>query len=140
MKTLGIYCFIPDMSFKWDENNYNIGRIGSSEIWAIKLSEEFAKCGYDVYVFGNPTNEHDILVGKNTVKYKSIQSFKDTCSEIQFDHIILSRTTEPLKDIKNCDSIFLMCHDINVIGNIKVDTLDRVKKNILQIRFSSKHN
>ena len=128
MKTLGIYCFIPDMSFKWDENNYNIGRIGSSEIWAIKLSEEFAKCGYDVYVFGNPTNEHDILVGKNTVKYKSIQSFKDTCSEIQFDHIILSRTTEPLKDIKNCDSIFLMCHDINVIGNIKVDTLDRVKK------------
>ena len=128
MKTLCIYCFIPDMSFKWDENNYNIGRIGSSEIWAIKLSEEFAKCGYDVYVFGNPTNEHDILVGKNTVKYKSIQSFKDTCSEIQFDHIILSRTTEPLKDITNCDSIFLMCHDINVIGNIKVDTLDRVKK------------
>lgn len=128
MKTLGIYCFIPDMNLKWDENNYNIGRIGSSEIWAIKLSEEFAKCGYDVYVFGNPTNEHDILVGKNTVKYKSIQSFKDTCSEIQFDHIILSRTTEPLKDITNCDSIFLMCHDINVIGNIKVDTLDRVKK------------
>jgi len=128
MKTLGIYCFIPDMNFKWDENNYNIGRIGSSEIWAIKLSEEFAKCGYDVYVFGNPTNEHDILVGKNTVKYKSIQSFKDTCSEIQFDHIILSRTTEPLKEITNCDSIFLMCHDINVIGNIKVDTLDRVKK------------
>lgn len=125
MKKVAIYCFVPDTNFRWDENNYNTGQIGCSEIWAIKLSEELAKRGYEVYVFGNPNKEHQ---SKDGVLYFYTSSFKGVCSEYVFDYIILSRTLDPLKDIENCENIYLMCHDTSIIGTFDLAKLNRIKK------------
>lgn len=132
MKKIAIYCFVPDVNFKWDENNYNTGKIGSSEIWAIKLSEEFVKRGYEVYVFGNPNIEHK---SENGVLYFYTSSFKGMCEQTSFDYVILSRTLNPLNDIKNCDNIYLMCHDTNIIGNFDLNNLNRINKIFCQSKF-----
>lgn len=135
MVKIGIYCFVPNVNFKWDENNYNIGKIGDSEVWAIKISEEFARHGYDVYLFGNPTKEHSVDYNGNNVKYLSIDSFKKTCSEVSFDYIILSRTTEPLMDVTNCSNIYLMCHDNLIVGGMNNEKLFKIKKIFCKSKF-----
>jgi hypothetical protein len=132
MKKIAIYCFVPEQYFKWDENNYYTGRIGGSEIWAIKLSEEFAKRGYDVCVFANPEVEHKTEKG---VSYFNTASFKKVCNEKVFDYIILSRTLEPIDDIKNCDNIYLMCHDIGIVGTFDFTKFDKIKKVFCQSKF-----
>jgi len=140
MKIIGIYCYVPDENFKWDERNYEQGKVGGSEIWAIELSKEFAKRGHDVYVFGNPETEHNYIVGDNAIKYKNISSFKKICSEIKFDEIILSRTVKPIIDneIVNCDNVYIMAHDTEIVNYTPDFNIDRIKKIFYQSAFQLK--
>jgi len=113
MKRIGIYCFTFSKEYVWDEESYINGTIGNSEAWAIKLSEELSKKGNDVYVFANPNQEH---VSKNGVHFLKNECFEKYCNEQAFDYIILSRTVEALKYVKNCKNVYLMCHDADIIG------------------------
>lgn len=124
MKRIGIYCFTFSKEFVWDEESYINGTIGNSETWAIKLSEELSKKGNDVYVFANPNQEH---VSKNGVHFLKNESFEKYCNEQAFDYIILSRTVEALKYVKNCKNVYLMCHDADIIGYYN-DFINSVKK------------
>jgi len=125
MKTIGIYNFVFDERYIWDETNYEIGRIGGPEIWSIEVSNEFIKRGYTVYVFGNPINEH---LSENGVHYVKCENFKKTCNDVKFDIIILSRTVECIDDIVGCENVYLMAHDTTIGGNFTVEKLDRIKK------------
>lgn len=135
MEKIGIYCLVPEENFKWDESNYNIGKIGGSEIWAIKLSETFAKRGYEVYVFGNPEKEH---ISSDGIHYFSNKSFKEICKNVNFNYIILSRTVEALDYIVNCNNIYLMCHDVTIFGNFNADKMNKIKKIFYQSDFQRK--
>lgn len=114
MKTIGIYNYVMHPSYKWDETNYEIGNIGGSEIWAIEVANEFRSRGYEVYMFGNPNEEHD---SKNGVHYLKCNELNKTCLKVKFDVIFLSRTVECINDIVGCDNIFLMLHDVVIIGS-----------------------
>lgn len=124
MKKIAIYCFTFSKEFVWDEESYINGTIGNSETWAIKLSEELSKKGNDVYVFANPNQEH---VSKNGVHFLKNENFEKYCNEQAFDYIILSRTVEALKYVKNCKNVYLMCHDADIIGYYN-DFINGVKK------------
>lgn len=142
MKKIAIYNFTPDKNLKWDENSNNIVGIGDSELWTIKTSEEFSKNGYGVYIFGNPNIEHITTDG---ISYFNTSSFKNKCDEIDFDYIILSRTLEPLDYIKDGKEIFLICHDVDIYGNVNADKIKRIHKIFVKSRFQreiiqKKHN
>lgn len=97
-KKIGICALTINPNFIWDETNYDLGGIGNSEIWVIKISEEFAKNGYDVYVFGNPKMSH---VSTNGVKYYKTQYLIDNLKDIDFDYFIATRFIfKEMKDIK----------------------------------------
>lgn len=131
MKKIGIYCFTFHKDYVWDEFSYENGSVGGSETWAIKLSNEFSNRGYEVYLFANPKEEHD---SKNGVHYLSNLSFEKYCNEQTFDYIIMSRTVEAIKYVKNCDNIYLMCHDVE-IGGFYNGCLNDVKKVMYQSDF-----
>ena len=105
MKNIGIYNYVFSEDFIWDENG---GSIGQSEIWSIMVANKFSENGYNVYVFGNPKNEH---VSKNGVKFLNCSKIEEVCKEVKFDHIILNRTVGCLNKISNCNDIILMAQD-----------------------------
>lgn len=131
MKKIAIYCFTYVKDYVWDEEGYINGSVGGSEAWAIKLSDELVNRGYDVYIFANPKEEHD---SKNGVHYLSNLSFEKYCNEQTFDYIIMSRTVEAIKYVKNCNNIYLMCHDVE-IGGFYNGCLNDVKKVMYQSDF-----
>ena len=121
---LGEYVYGGD----WDERNLEKGRIGGSEVWAIELSKEFVRRGYDVYVFASPMTDH---VSESGVHYVKWDRFREYCFNLGFDHILTSRRVDEIDDDLPCDSIYLMCHDTVVINaaryeDLKLDT--KVKK------------
>lgn len=105
MKNIGIYNYVFSKDFIWDENG---GSIGPSEVWSIMISNKLAEKGYNVYVFGNPHNEH---ITKNGITYLNCDSLGETCKNVKFSHIILNRTVGCLDTISNCDNIILMAQD-----------------------------
>ena len=131
MKKVAIYCFTFTKEYVWDEKSYINGSIGGSETWAIRLSDELTKRGYDVYVFGNPIEEHD---SKSGVHFLKNESFEKYCNEYVFEYVILSRTVESLKYVKNCNNVYLMCHDVDIIGYYG-DCINKIKKIMYQSDF-----
>lgn len=134
MKTIGIYNHVLTPEYKWDERNYKLGNVGGSEIWCMEVANEFASRGYDVYIFGNPVEEHTC---DNGVHYVKNANFKDTCKRIKFDSIFLSRTIESINDIEQCDNIYLMLHDVVIVGadGQNVESLRKIKKIFYQSDF-----
>ena len=125
---LGEYVYGGD----WDERNLEKGRIGGSEVWAIEISKEFVRRGYDVYVFASPMADH---VSESGVHYVTWDKFGEYCNTVGFDHIISSRRVDEIDDYTPCDSIYVMCHDTCVINannysDLKLDT--KVKKICVQ--------
>lgn len=131
MKKIGIYCYTIHKDYVWDEFSWEDGSVGGSETWAIKLSNELSKRGYEVYLFGNPRMEHDSEFG---VHYLNNSSFYGLCDKVKFDQIILSRTVECLDSIKNCDNIYVMMHDIDIIG-FNQSYIGKIKKIMCQSEF-----
>lgn len=134
MKKIGIYNYVFHPNYRWDETNYKVGNIGGSEIWAIEVANEFRNRGYDVYVFGNPNEEH---ISENGIHYLKCESLKNTCENVSFDAMFLSRTVQCINDITNCNNIYLMLHDVVIIGaeSNKDFPFGKVKKIFYQSDF-----
>lgn len=113
MKKIGICPFVVREQFVWDENNYEIGHIGGSEVWAIKISDEFAKHGYDVYLFGNPLFDH---VSNTGVKYYKKEYLDNNIDTLEFDYFIASRFLFDTLPMVKAKKKILMLHDTMVIG------------------------
>lgn len=113
MKKIGICPFVVREQFVWDENNYEIGYIGGSEVWAIKISDEFAKHGYDVYLFGNPLCDH---VSNTGVKYYKKEYLDNNIDTLEFDYFIASRFLFDTLPMVKAKKKILMLHDTMVIG------------------------
>ena len=127
MKRLAIYTFVPSQNFQWDGNDLNKGTIGNSEIWVIKVAEEFAKREYDVTVFGNP-KEGNVVV--NNVTYLPITQFETVAKEKPFDSVIANRCVYELGDFIQNGTVVVKCQDAVIVGaNTPEDLkLDKVYK------------
>lgn len=132
MRNVGIYNYVFSEEFVWDENG---GAIGPSEIWSIMISNKLAENGYNVYVFGNPKNEH---VAKNGITYLKCNKLEETCESAKFDHIILNRTVGCLNRISNCDDIILMVQDDIILESNISEEKDFVNK-VNTIMYLSEH-
>ena len=134
MGVIGIYVGPNLYKNNWDEINLETGGVGGSEIWAIKLADEFSRNGDNVFIFGQPKENH---ISENKVNYIRYEYFQEYVENIKFDHIIMSRRVDGLYDNIPCDSIYLMCHDIGVINaeNFNDLHLDKVKKIATQSLF-----
>lgn len=137
MKTLAIYTFVPSTDFKWDGNSLNGDAIGNSEIWVIKVAEEFVKRGYDVTVFGNPV-ENGVVV--NNVRYVNVNDFASECDSAKFDFIIANRCVYEIADSVPDGSVVLKCQDPMVVGAKVMDDLklSKVYKICVQTDFHKK--
>lgn len=125
-KTVGIFC--GPWERNWDETTLGEGKcVRGSESWAIYLASELQKDDYNVTIFAMPEREH---FAANGVEYVPWQKFVDRCQYQVFDHLIISRRTDVISDKLNCDSIYVMCHDMIVSGcqNVQDLKLDKVKK------------
>lgn len=111
----------------WDENSYDTGGIGGSEIWAIKVADEFAKRGYSVYLFGNPNEVHTSSTG---VRYFKSSDYKYISENFEFDYFIFSRIFPDNIDKVLSKNIFIMAHNFNIgyMPSEYVPGYDRVKK------------
>ena len=111
----------------WDENSYATGGIGGSEIWAIKVADEFAKRGYSVYLFGNPNEVHTSSTG---VRYFKSSDYKYISENFEFDYFIFSRIFPDNIDKVLSKNIFIMAHNYNIgyMPSEYVPGYDRVKK------------
>lgn len=127
MEKIAIYVGPYAYGRQWDETNLESRGIGGSEIWAARIAVEFARGGYDVWVFGDPETEHDSPEG---VHYRRWENFGRICREERFDHIITSRRVDAIDNSVPCDDIILMTHDILVIGCETYEDLkpERVRK------------
>ena len=88
MKKIGISTLTINSNYIWDETNNETRGIGGSEIWAINIANEFVKRGYDVYVFGNPLQNH---VSKTGVHYFKQEYLNNNIEALEFDYFISSR-------------------------------------------------
>ena len=121
--TIGIFSWTW-LSHNWDENNYFIGGIGGSEVWAIKTSEELSKKGYCVYLFGNPKEQH---ISEAGVNYITNDLYESMSEQINFDYFICSRFVPNNIDKIKSDNIFLMMHDMS-IDNMPSSYNDKIGK------------
>lgn len=138
-KTIGIFvgpcCLFPT----WDEtdlNGENKG-LGGSEVWVVKIADEFARRGHRVVVFAVPDNHHISNTGVEWVHYST---FQEMTRKQHFDYIISSRRVDELYEDIPCKNIYLMCHDIVIINCTGPnDTkLSMVKKICYQSDFQKK--
>lgn len=113
-KVIGIYTFyLGNGEPVWDEGSNNLG---GSETWTIRVAEEFAKLGYHVIVFGNPTCWHFVPYGDGTVEYTYRDYFKERCQYQHFDYFISSRVAEELSPDIQCENIYIMSHEARING------------------------
>jgi tetratricopeptide (TPR) repeat protein len=118
--------FFEEHVEEWNGNNLKTG-IGGSETAVILLAEDWAKKGYDVWVFCD-TPEDTIINGVKYVKYWKF-NFGD-----KFDTLILWRTPFYLQKRPNARNFFLDLHDI-VHEPIYTDTF---LKQLDKVFFKSK--
>jgi hypothetical protein len=112
--------FFEEHVEEWNGNSLKTG-IGGSETAVILLAEDWAKKGYDVWVFCD-TPEDTVINGVKYVKYWKF-NFAD-----KFDTLILWRTPFYLPKKPNARNLFLDLHDI-VHEPIYTDTfLNQVDK------------
>lgn len=127
-KTIGLYIFTWfNSNYNWDEKNYENGGIGGSEVWAIRTSDELAKMGYSVYLFGNPKESH---VSSTGVKYLSYELYESISEDLEFDFFIFSRIFPYNINKLKTNNIFLISHD-PYIENMPIyfnDEIGKIKK------------
>jgi hypothetical protein len=88
---------------KWDGNSVKIG-LGGSETAVIKLSEEWAKQGYKVTVYGDPQEECEI----NGVTYLPFYKFNIR----DYFNIFIQWRNNNLSDKVNARKYYVDLHDI----------------------------
>lgn len=113
--------------YEWDETSYVNGGVGGSEIWAIKTSDELAKRGYSVYLFGNPKETHTSNSG---VRYLKEADYYYISENFDFDCFIFSRVIPYNLEKIKCQNIFIMVHDMDIF-NVPIEynpALDKIKK------------
>ena len=111
MKTVGIYVG-PWSNREWDESDVENGMSGS-ETWAIEISKEFVKHGYEVFLYAIPHDEHDIV---ENLHFLNFMNFKNDCSYMRYDYFISSRFSDVFQyPYLRCDNCYIMVHD-NIIN------------------------
>lgn len=109
METIGI--FIGEFSEHWDEHTVANG-MGGSETWAIEVGKQFAKKGYNVIMYAFPEKEHEVI--PNFI----LKPYTDYFQELptaKFDYFIYSRTTAPISPYLNCQNVYVMVHDTEMV-------------------------
>ena len=112
---------------KWDENSLKTG-IGGSETAVIRLSEEWAKLGYKVTVYGDPEKKH-VANGVNWLPWYYFNP-KD-----KFNIFIQWRNPYLAGKIK-CKKLFVDLHDIFA----GIDYTPEILKNITGVNVKSKYH
>jgi len=121
-KTIVIY---SGPSFeRWNYNSCEVGGIGGSETWQIKIAEELIKLNYRVINFADCSIE-----GKfNGVTWFHYAKFSEFVEYNYIDYFVSSRTTEPLSLKIRCNKKFVILHDIWLSPNRDVKYVDQVDK------------
>ena len=119
-KTIAYYCGNSRSTFGPEMQS-----LGGSEQGVIFLSNEFAKKGYKVTIFGN-VNECKTT---DAVEYKSFNEFN---TDDTFDTVILWRRygLEVLPRIKNANKIFVDLHDPTSVNYLPKDLINAKVKSI----------
>ena len=134
MKTIGNSTYIMSPEFIWDEIDYNSNRIGYAENWAIKVADELAKKGNNVYVFGNPKESH---VSESGVKYFKLEYLFEHVTALEFDTFITSRFIfDQLKFVNALKKILIVQED-EIIGCNTLD--DIVSSGVKSVGYISEY-
>jgi len=112
---------------KWDENSLKTG-IGGSETAVIRLSEEWAKLGWEVTVYGDPKTKHTT----NGVRWMPWYYFNP---KDKFNIFIQWRNPGMAGQIK-CKKFFVDLHDI--FSNL--DYTPKLLKHITGVNVKSKYH
>lgn len=95
---------------KWNRDTVDSGMAGS-ETWAAELAAEFSRRGFDTHLFGDPITDGEI--DRDGVTYHHYGTYADWSQYLYVDHLILSRTCEPIKHIHmHALRTDVMVHDI----------------------------
>lgn len=108
---------------KWDHRSLESG-IGGSEVWQIWLARELSKLGYRVVSFCDCAEE----VMDGDVQYIPFTQFPKYVNEHWIDHLILSRTTDPLDLPVRAGQVFIQIHDIWMLSEKTKTHVDKVTK------------
>jgi GT2 family glycosyltransferase/tetratricopeptide (TPR) repeat protein len=105
---------------KWNRATVDKGMAGS-ETWAAELGASFVKKGFEVTVFNDCPVSGE--VDRYGVIYRDHSTMREWLSDKVVDHMILSRTCEPLKWFKlHSKRVDVMVHDIFLNQDRNYDT------------------
>lgn len=105
---------------KWNRDTVNSGMAGS-ETWAAELAAEFSKKGYDTHIFNDCPVDGE--VDPDGVTYHRFDTYPQWSAYLHVDHLILSRTCEPLKHWHmHAGRTSVMVHDIWLHPDRNYDT------------------
>ena len=117
----------------WDETTVN----GGSENWALEISYQFAKNGFNVFLFGLFKNEHTF----NGVNFIPYEKYKNICVVAEFDYFICSRRVDCIIQELKAKHIYLMLHECGIYGvqkGGKIPNFDRIEKVFVLSEFHKK--
>lgn len=109
----------------WDEHTVENG-MGGSETWAIELGKALANRGYEIIMYANPSEEHDVCEGFH-LKHSDAY-FVDILTNA-YDYFIYSRFVGYISPYLKCHNVYVMVHDIYPISDDETQIgIGRVKK------------
>ena len=123
--------------FTWNPNGLD-QRVSGSEQMAMRLSAEFAKRGYTVFIFGSfieppKHNESarpvsfDPVYTIGGVRYLDNTAFSDFCLSFLIDYLVISRFEDNLTYYNNISKVYLWVHDVIPKGTKNFVQINRQK-------------
>lgn len=120
MKTVAIYT--GSFLYCWDEQTVANG-MGGSETWAVEVSSELAKLGYDVTLFNCCETPHEVFPHFNIRRYEEL--FQEGAEGKYYDIVIMSRLVDQLPTGLQYGTLIGVAHDTEFLTeNLLTDKYD----------------
>lgn len=126
-------CYFANMGqkhfFQWDGDSLKDG-VGGSETAVIRLSEEWTKKGYKVFVYGDPGSKKEI----NGVTYLPWYYFN---KDDEFSTVIQWRNGALAGKI-NCKKLYIDLHDVDSGLNYRPEQIENITKFMVKSNYHRK--
>ena len=126
-------CYFANMGskhfFQWDGDSLSKG-VGGSETAVIRLSEEWTKLGYKVFVYGDPGSKKEI----NGVTYLPWYYFN---KEDEFN-IVIQWRNGALATVVNAKKLYIDLHDVDSGLNYRPEQIEKITKFMVKSKYHRK--